>query len=56
MDLKTAKQIFKEIENSDEEVEEKLIAIQTLLDRGAFSSITKSECIAALRWVMEEYL
>lgn len=56
MEVSQAKKIFKEIEHSNEEVEEKLIAIQTLLDRGAFRNITKSECIGGLRWIMEQYL
>ena len=56
MDLQKAKKIFKEIEENDNDPEEKLIAIQTLLDLGGFSKVTKSECIGALRWIIEEYL
>ena len=56
MDLPKAKSIFKEIEERNNDPEEKLLAIQTLLDREAFSKITKSECISALRWILEEYL
>lgn len=56
MDLPEAKKVFKQIGSSDDDPEKKLVAIQTLLDRGGFSNVTKHDCIEALRWLLEEYL
>ena len=48
--------LFKNIQESNADPEDKLMAIQEVLDMETHNSITKQEILSALRWVVEEYL
>lgn len=56
MTRREAKNLFRNIEESNADPEDKLMAIQEVLDMETHSSITKQEILSALRWVVEEYL
>ena len=53
---KTAMTIFKDIHNDDVDPEDKLTAIQEVLDMETHYSITKADLLEALRWLVEEYI
>lgn len=48
--------LFKNIQGSNADPEDKLMAIQDVLDMETHNSIKKEELLAALRWIVEEYL
>lgn len=56
MTRREAKHLFRNIEESNADPEDKLMAIQEVLDMETHNSITKQEILSALRWVVEEYL
>lgn len=56
MTRREAKNLFRNIEESNADPEDKLMAIQDVLDMETHNSITKQEILSALRWVVEEYL
>lgn len=47
--------IFKNI-YGDEETEEKITAIQEVVDMETHNSITKADMLEVLRWLVEEYM
>ena len=47
--------IFKNI-YGDEETEEKITAIQEVVDMETHNSITKADMLEVLRWLVEEYI
>lgn len=53
---KTAMAIFKNIHNDDVDPEDKLTAIQEVLDMATHNGVTKADLLEALRWLMEEYI
>jgi len=55
MTRKTAKDIFVDI-YGDAEPEDKLTAIQDVLDGGYVSRVTKDELANVIRWLVEEYI
>lgn len=48
--------IFKDINNDAAEVDEKMNAIQEVLDMETHNSITKADMLEVLRWLVEEYI
>ena len=48
--------IVKNIYTDEEDMEDKLSAIQEIVEMETHNSITKQELIDALRWILEVYL
>lgn len=48
--------IFKDIHNEAADVEEKITAIQEVIDMETINSITKADILEVLRWLVEEYI
>lgn len=48
--------IFKEIHNDEIDPEDKLTAIQEVLDMETHYSITKADLLEVLRWLVEDYI
>lgn len=48
--------IAKNIHADDIEVEDKLTAIQELVDLETYNGITKKDLLEMLRWLIEEYI
>ena len=48
--------IIKDIHSDDIDPEDKLTALQELLDTGFGRSVTKDDLEEALRWLVEEYI
>lgn len=46
----------RDIYTDDVDPEDKLLAIQEVVDMETYNSITKQALIEALRWILEEYL
>lgn len=55
MTKKTAREIFVDI-YGDADTEDKLTAIQEVLDGGYVSRVTKDELANVIRWLVEEYI
>lgn len=53
---KTAMAIFKDIYNDDMDPEDKLTAIQEVLDMATHNSVTKADLLEVLRWLVEDYI
>lgn len=53
---KTAMTIFKDIHNDEIEPEDKLTAIQEVLDMATHNGVTKADLLEALRWLVEDYI
>lgn len=48
--------ILKNIREDNHDPEDKLMAIQHMLDAETHNAITKSDLLEILRWIVEEYL
>ena len=53
---KTAMTIFKDIHNDEIDLEDKLTAIQEVLDMATHNGVTKADLLEVLRWLVEEYI
>ena len=51
-----ASAIFKDIHNEETEVEDKITAIQEVIDMPTHNSITKKSMLEVLHWLIEEYI
>ena len=49
-------EIIKDIHSDDVDPEDKLTALQEMLDQGAGRSVTKDDLVEALRWMIEDYV
>ena len=56
MNIGKATVIFKDINNEETEVEDKIIAIQEVIDMPTHNSITKKNMLEVLHWLIEEYI
>lgn len=56
MTKREAIRVFKNIHAEAEDPEEKLTAIQDVIDLDSHRSISKDDAIEALRWLVEEYI
>ena len=56
MNIGKATAIFKDIHNEETEVEDKIIAIQEVIDMPTHTSITKKSMLEVLHWLIEEYI
>ncbi len=48
--------IVKDINTDDVDPEDKLTALQEVVDMETHNSVTKNDLIEALRWLVEEYI
>lgn len=55
MTKKTARDIFTDI-YGDAELEDKLTAIQEVLDGNQIKKVTKDDAVQALTWLIKEYI
>lgn len=53
---KTEMEIFKDIHNDEIDPEDKLTAIQEVLDMATHNGVTKADLLEALRWLVEDYI
>lgn len=53
---KAAMTIFKDIHNDEIDPEDKLTAIQEVLDMATHNGVTKADLLEVLRWLVEEYI
>lgn len=56
MNIGKATAIFKDIHNEETEVEDKITAIQEVIDMATHNGITKKEMVEVIRWLIEEYI
>lgn len=56
MNIGKATAIFKDIHNEETEVEDKITAIQEVIDMPTHNSITKKSMLEVLHWLIEEYI
>ena len=56
MNIGKAAAIFKYIHNEETEVEDKITAIQEVIDMATHNGITKKDMLEVLRWLIEEYI
>lgn len=56
MNIGKASAIFKDIHNEETEVEDKITAIQEVIDMPTHNSITKKRMLEVLHWLIEEYI
>ena len=50
------KEIFKDIHNDEIDPEDKLTAIQEVLDMATHNGVTKTDLLEVLRWLVEDYI
>lgn len=48
-----ARTIFKDIYNDDIDIEDKLMAVQTIAEAETHNSITKADILQVLRWMLD---
>lgn len=48
--------LFKDIYTDEAEVDEKITAIQEVINLETQNSVTKADLVEVLRWLMEEYI
>ena len=53
---KTAMAIIKDIRSDEIDPEDKLTAIQEVLDMATHNGVAKADLLEALRWLVEEYI
>ena len=53
---KTAMAIFKDIHSDEIDPEDKLTAIQEVLDMATHNGVTKTDLLEVLRWLVEDYI
>ena len=53
---KIAMTIFKDIHNDEIDPEDKLTAIQEVLDMATHNGVTKADLLEVLRWLVEDYI
>jgi len=56
MNTGKARAIFEDIYSDNIDVEDKLLAIQEVVDMPTHNSIKKADAIKALKWLIEEYI
>lgn len=49
-------EIIKDIHSEDIDPEDKLTAIQEVLDQGACRRVSKDDLVETLRWMVEDYV
>lgn len=55
-DKKDSMTTFKDIHNDEIDPEDKLTAIQEVLDMATHNGVTKADLLEVLRWLVEEYI
>lgn len=50
------RKIIKDIHSDEYDPEEKLLAIQGVTEMETHNSVTKTDMVEVLRWILEEYL
>lgn len=53
---KTAMTIFKDIHNDEIDPEDKLTAIQEVLDMATHNGVTKADLLEVPQWLVEDYI
>lgn len=53
---KTATEIIKNIHSDEIDPEDKLTAIQEVLDMATHNGVAKADLLEALRWLVEDYI